>query len=149
MQSELSNFLPYLLNQAAEVVSLEFQPRYKNRYNMLRTEWQVLFHLGRHGEMTAKQICDQAVMHKTKVSRAVRALETKRYISRKTVEQDRRFESLVLTKAGRVVFDDLAATARDFDKSLEASLDPEDMQRLKSMLNTLIEARADILIKRR
>ena len=57
MKSELSHFLPYLLNQAAEVVSQDFQPNYKNRYGMLRTEWRVLFHLGRLGEMTATQIC--------------------------------------------------------------------------------------------
>jgi DNA-binding MarR family transcriptional regulator len=149
MQSDLSDFLPYLLNQAAEMVSLEFQPRYKERYNMLRTEWRVLFHLGRHGEMTAKQICDQAVMHKTKVSRAVRALEAKRYLSRKTLEEDRRSEILLLTKSGRAVFDDLASAARDYDSSLEAALGAKDMARLKAMLNTLIQERTDHLNKGR
>ena len=35
---ELQNFLPYLLNQAAEESSLAFQSIYKDRYGMLRTE---------------------------------------------------------------------------------------------------------------
>ena len=42
----LHDFLPYLLNQAAEESSLAFQQIYKGRYGMLRTEWRVLFHLG-------------------------------------------------------------------------------------------------------
>ncbi|MEM9195855.1 MAG: thiamine pyrophosphate-dependent enzyme [Myxococcota bacterium] len=33
---------------------------------MLRTEWRVLFHLGRRPDMTAKDICTQAKLHKTK-----------------------------------------------------------------------------------
>ena len=46
---QLQQFLPYLLNQAAEVSSLEFQQIYKDRYGMLRTEWRVLFHLCLYG----------------------------------------------------------------------------------------------------
>ena len=32
---DLQDFLPYLLNQAAEASSLEFQQLYKDRYGML------------------------------------------------------------------------------------------------------------------
>ncbi|MEL6809365.1 MAG: helix-turn-helix domain-containing protein, partial [Pseudomonadota bacterium] len=62
-------FLPYLLNQAAEAASLEFQNVYKDRYGMLRNEWRVLFHLGIYGRMTASDIGARAQMHKTKISR--------------------------------------------------------------------------------
>ena len=58
-------FLPYLLNQAAEAASLEFQNVYKDRYGMLRNEWRVLFHLGIYGRMTASDIGARAQMHKT------------------------------------------------------------------------------------
>ena len=48
---DLSSFLPYALNQAAEATSIGFQKFYRQQYGMLRTEWRVLFHLGRYGEM--------------------------------------------------------------------------------------------------
>ena len=64
---DLQDFLPYLLNQAAETSSLAFQQVYKGRYGMLRTEWRVLFHLGRYGRMTAKEIGQRAKTHKTKI----------------------------------------------------------------------------------
>ncbi len=138
MNLELSNFLPYLLNQTAELVSRDFQPHYKDRYGMLRTEWRVLFHLGRQGEMTAKQICEQAAIHKTKISRAVRALEMKRYLERKTIEADRRSETLKLTKSGRAAFDDLSRAAVQYDQSLAKSMSETDLEALKAMLSKLI-----------
>lgn len=141
MQSELSNFLPYLLNQAAELVSRDFQPHYKDRYGMLRTEWRVLFHLGRRGAMTARQICEQASIHKTKVSRAVVALEQKRFLSRAAVETDRRSEMLSLTRTGRAAFDDLAGAAARYDRSIEAALGEDEVRRLKAMLSRIIAER--------
>ena len=65
---DLQAFLPYLLNQAAEQSSLAFQRSYKNRYNMLRTEWRVMFHLGLFGTMTARDIGVRGKIHKTKIS---------------------------------------------------------------------------------
>src|SRR6056297_494440 len=66
---ELTEFTPYLLNAAAEAQSLRFSRVYKDRYGMLRTEWRVLFHLGRHGAMSAREISQRASTHKPKVSR--------------------------------------------------------------------------------
>ena len=85
---DLMLFLPYLLNQAAEESSIAFQRLYKDRYGMLRTEWRVLFHLGYYGDKTAREICDMSKMHKTKVSRAVAALEKRRFLVRERVETD-------------------------------------------------------------
>ena len=137
MADDLSDFLPYLLNITAEDVGREFARHYKDRYGMLRPEWRVLFHLGRRGDMTAKEICHQAALHKTKVSRAVAALERKRYLSRRTMDTDQRFEILSLTKSGRAVFADLSNVASSYERSLETMLGPQDMAQLKRLLSTL------------
>lgn len=123
---DLRQFLPYLLNHAAEAVSLEFQRTYKERYGMLRTEWRVLFHLGQHGDMTARQICDMARLHKTKVSRSVAALERKRFLTRQELAKDRRHSVMTLTRQGRLVFQDLAREARLFDARLRAEMTAEE-----------------------
>ena len=96
----LQDFLPFLLNRAAEESSLEFQGQYRDRYGMLRTEWRVLFHLGIYGSMTAKDIGVRAKIHKTKISRAVAKLTERRFVVRKRDEKDRRAEHLSLTPAG-------------------------------------------------
>ena len=131
---DLKDFLPYMLNQAAEASSADFQAYYKDRYGMLRTEWRVLFHLGRYGEMTAKEICSRARIHKTKVSRAVRALGEKQLLSRTALESDRRNEILALTRQGLEVFNDLAKAAEAYDWKLNQPFSPEEQAILKSCL---------------
>ena len=131
---DLNDFLPYLLNRAAEATSRDFQKHYKARYGMLRTEWRVLFHLGRYGQMTAKDITQRADIHKTKVSRAVAALETKRFLKRSPVAEDRRHERLTLTPAGRAAYDTLLAEARAFDADLASRFSAQDMATLRKCL---------------
>lgn len=134
---DLKDFLPYLLNLAAEEASLGFQDLYKKRYGMLRTEWRVLFHLGRYGDMTAKEICDRARLHKTKVSRAVSKLEQRRFVRRKEVETDRRHAMLSVTEHGRAAYIDLYEFARNYDAKLVDEFTELEEATLRKCLNRL------------
>ena len=134
---DLSRFLPYVLNQAAEASSAGFQSCYRQRYGMLRTEWRVLFHLGRYGGITAKEICERASLHKTKVSRAVLALETKRYLLRTPQEKDRRHETLSLTRQGQAVYSDLVQAAEDYDAALSAHFSTQEREVLQRCLEKI------------
>jgi DNA-binding MarR family transcriptional regulator len=134
---DLQNFLPYLLNQAAEQSSLEFQRIYKDRYGLLRTEWRVMFHLGMYGEMTAKQIGARAITHKTKISRAVSRLAQRRYISRTRSENDRRAEVLALTPSGQSVYQELRGIAEDYDARLDRRFSRGEGALLRMMLRRL------------
>lgn len=134
---DLQNFLPYLLNQAAEESSLAFQQVYKDRYGMLRTEWRVLFHLGLYGRLTAKEIGARSKMHKTKISRAVQRLEDRRFLTRAPDEADRRQEYLDLTAQGQAAYRDLHSVAQTYDAALADSLSIEEEQILRSALRKL------------
>ena len=134
---DLQNFLPYLLNQAAEESSLAFQKVYKDRYGMLRTEWRVLFHLGIYGRMSAKEIGARSKMHKTKISRAVARLEERRFLTRQASEEDRRLEYLQLTQQGQAAYRDLLAVAERYDSQLTAALTPEEVVGLRALLRKL------------
>lgn len=131
---DLKDFMPYLLNQAADVSSRGFEPTYKAKYGMLRTEWRVIFHLGRYGQLTAKTICERAQIHKTKVSRAVHALEAKRFLTRTSLESDRRHETLKLTPAGERVFRDLFQQAKQFDTDLMADFSDAEQAQIRRFL---------------
>ena len=134
---DLKNFMPYLLNQAADVTSRGFEAAYKTKYGMLRTEWRVLFHLGRYGALTAKDICTRARIHKTKVSRAVQALEDKRYLTRKALENDRRHETLSLTPSGARVFEDLLQEAKRFDADMMAGFTAGEAAQVRTLLRKI------------
>ena len=133
----VQDFLPFLLNRAAEDSSLEFQKLYKGRYGMLRTEWRGLFHLGMYNRMTARDISQRAKIHKTKISRAVAKLAERRWVSRSRDESDRRAEHLELTAAGRGVYDDLRKQARAYDQKLTKGFSAGDVALLRRMLRQL------------
>ena len=67
----LENFLPYRLARLSEALSAEIQP-------VNRPEWRVLAALADIGPATATALGHHSAQHKTKVSRAVRALELRR-----------------------------------------------------------------------
>lgn len=134
---ELTDFLPYLLNQAAEAAGQDFQKIYKDRYGMLRTEWRVLFHLGIYGRLTAKEIGARAAIHKTKVSRAVQKLAARRYLTRERRTSDRRYEYLELTPAGRAAYADLRQVAQAYDMQLTGQFSREEAALLRTMLKRL------------
>lgn len=134
---DLQNFLPYLLNQAAEESSLAFTQLYKNKYGMLRTEWRVLFHLGAFGRMTATDIVVRAKIHKTKISRAVTKLVEKRFAVRERSEDDRRQEFLTLTPAGQAAYLDLRGVAEEYDFEMARKFTDGEVRLLRMMLKRL------------
>ena len=131
---DIRQFIPYLLNQAAEENSLAFQRIYKDRYGMLRGEWRVLFHLGIYDRMTAKDITDLARIHKTNVSRAVYKMQAKGYLTRVQDRDDRRKEWLQLTPQGRTVYEELRRAAEAYDKALLRAFSDTDIAGLKRLL---------------
>lgn len=137
---DLQDFLPYLLNQAAEATSRGFQAAYRDRYGFTRTQWRVLANLGKFGAMTARDICAISHIEKTKVSRAVAALEEAGMLARAPSPTDGRAELLSLTDRGQAVFADLGGLALAFDRQLRAMLGEGDAGQLVALLRRLAEA---------
>lgn len=135
---DLTAFLPYLLNQAAEATSRSFQTVYRARHGMTRTQWRVMAHLGRFGAMTSRDICRLSHIEKTKVSRAVAALQARGWLRRDPAPADRRAEMLSLTDAGQAVFADLGRAAQDHDRRLRDDLGAAQVATLETTLRALI-----------
>jgi DNA-binding MarR family transcriptional regulator len=133
----LTQFLPYLLNQAAEVTSVAFQDSYRD-HGMSRTEWRIMANLGAHHSLTASEICRITFTDKTKVSRGVQALEQAGWLARRSIQGDRRRESLSLTEAGRILCRQIEHRAIDFDATLRATLGPAEAEVLSTLLSRLI-----------
>ncbi len=138
---DLQDFLPYLLTQAAEAASQGFQQIYRDRYGMTRTQWRVMANLGKFGAMTARDICEISHIEKTKVSRAVAALERAAMLQRSPSEHDRRAEILSLTEKGLAAFADLGERAVDYDLALRRSLRGKDFAELNRVLRAIMSQR--------
>jgi DNA-binding MarR family transcriptional regulator len=139
----LDAFLPYLLNQAAESTSRGFAQVYRTGYGMTRTQWRVLANLGRFGAMTAADIGRVSHVEKTKVSRAVAALEAQGWLRREASPDDRRAEILTLTEGGREVFAQLGTQALAYDRRLRERLGPAKFEALAEVLRELAALEGD------
>lgn len=134
---ELEKFLPYRLNVAAEAVSRALSRLYAERHGIGIPEWRVVATLGQYARMTAKEIGAHSRMHKTKVSRAVAALEDKDLVRREPNEDDRREEFVTLTPRGRQAYDDLAPRALAFEQALDRAIGDQERRRLDRLLRQL------------
>jgi DNA-binding MarR family transcriptional regulator len=134
---QLEAFLPYRLVSAAEAVSLDFSHVYKAKHDLSRPEWRVLATLAQYGRTTATVIGAHAAMHKTKVSRAVFALEARKWLVRTTDDKDRRIEWLELTRTGKSRFAMLAKLALDYEARLLEALGKENAMQLLNALGKL------------
>ena len=137
---DLSRFLPYLLNQAAEETSRSFAGIYRDEFGISRTQWRVMANLGRFGPMTARDICRISLIEKTKVSRAVSGLVTRSYLRKDPSEHDRRAEILSLTGEGAEVYGALGARALAFEKALCLRLGPDRAEEMRVLLRLLCAA---------
>jgi DNA-binding MarR family transcriptional regulator len=143
---ELERFLPYRLNVVAESVSRALSRLYAERYGIGVPEWRVIATLGQYERMTAKAVGVHSRMHKTKVSRAVAALEAKGLAARAPNAYDKREAFLTLTGRGRRIYQDLAPRALAFERALDAALGAREREHLDRLLRKL-EARAVALAR--
>ncbi|SMC60023.1 DNA-binding transcriptional regulator, MarR family [Rhizobium sp. RU36D] len=123
VQFDIERFLPYRLNRLAETFSGNFARYCSQNYELSWSEWQVLWALGEEVHATAKAISNHSGLGKTKVSRAVKALDDRGWLERSTSEEDRRFEQLRLTSEGRRNYNELRQLAGHYQRWLETTLD--------------------------
>ena len=136
---DLERFLPYQLDILAEGVSRALSRIYKAQYGLGVPEWRVLAHLGQYAPITAKAIGAHSRMHKTKVSRAVAALEKLGFLARSGNHADRREEVLTLTAKGKAAYDDLAPKAADFARHLLDDLSAAEQRALEHTIDRLLK----------
>lgn len=130
---QLEAFLPYRLNRIAAAVSQDFRSVYGPHHDLTIPEWRVLATLGQFEAMSAKGIGRHSAMHKTKVSRAVRALEERRWLRRRPSEEDRREEILTLTAQGEGAYRQIVPKALAFEQRLLDQLGPDAELLLKAL----------------
>lgn len=137
MKLNLHEFLPYRFNRLADELSKNASVAYKKSFGMNRPEWRVFALLGQFGTLTATEITNLSAMHKTKVSRAVYALENKRWLLREQDNNDRRVEKIALTKIGEEKYKQLIPEILKIERDLVDKLGEADTKALLQGLSAL------------
>ncbi len=134
---DLESFLPYRLNRAAAAVSEELREVYGRKFGLTIPEWRLLATLAQFPRSTARSVGRHARLHKTKVSRAVQALEERRWLSRAENSADRREEFLTLTSLGLQAYRGIVPDMAAYEARLLAALGPANTEAVLHALDRL------------
>ena len=135
---QLEEFVPFRLNRLAEAVSRQLSEIYRDRFALEIPEWRVLVTLGQAGRCTAQQIAASTRMHKTRVSRAVAAMQERRLLTRSSNTRDGREVPLCLSRSGRRMYAALVPLARERERDLLSCM-PAPQRRAFLVALTVLE----------
>ncbi|KAA1153068.1 MarR family winged helix-turn-helix transcriptional regulator [Pseudoalteromonas distincta] len=137
MKIDLATFLPYQLTNVATRVSNDFAEVYQTKYGLNIPQWRILANLAQYGQSNAKDLCTQANMDKSTVSRAVKVLIDKGLVKSELNAQDKRAALLVLSEAGQSLYEQIAPDALNWEKQLLSTLTNEEYEVLVSIFEKL------------
>jgi len=137
MKIDLATFLPYQLTNVATLVSNDFAKVYQTKYGLNIPQWRILANLAQYGQSNAKDLCTQANMDKSTVSRAVKVLIDRGLVRSELNKQDKRAALLVLSKEGQSLYEQIAPDALNWEKQLLSTLTNEEYEVLVSIFEKL------------
>jgi len=138
----LESFLPYRLSITSNRVSGLVAEAYDRLFDLSISQWRVVAVLGEQASLTQLAIVQRTVMDKMAVSRAVRVLVERGLIDRMPHEGDRRSSMLVLTDAGRALYESVAPAALAMETALLEGFSAEEVRVLDASLRKLEAAAA-------
>ncbi|MFD2678945.1 MarR family winged helix-turn-helix transcriptional regulator [Camelimonas lactis] len=138
----LQSYLPYRMAVLSEVVAQGLARQHLNRFHIAIPEWRVLATLGAFSPLTAKAIGQHSRMHKTKVSRAVTALEARSLLRSEVSPHDRREINLWLSEEGQELYRQIVPLAHAYQAEIVAGIDPQDLETMTRTMEIIFQ-RAD------
>lgn len=116
-------------------------------YGITRREWRVLALLAREEGLLSSQLAERAQLDRARTSRAITSLVAKKLAARHVGRGDRRQARIVLTTAGRALYEDMFPRVLEVNRELLAALKPAQAEALDEVLDRL-QARADEIVAR-
>lgn len=133
----LKTYLPYRLNLLAELTSEKTREIYRRRHELTRPEWRVLVNLAEAPSLTASELCLRVPAQKTKISRALAALEARGWVARTQDARDARVAHAALTLRGKRAFNRIRPEMESATEALLAPLSPEERAKVDEGLKVL------------
>src|SRR5580700_6170296 len=101
----LRDYLPYRLSVAANAVSRLIARAYERQFGLKNPQWRLLAVLADEGPLTQQMLCGRTIMDKVTVMRAAQGLLRRRLLKRLPNAEDGRSHRLMLTAAGKRLYD--------------------------------------------
>jgi len=138
----LNQFIPYRMVNLANRISDSCATIYQHKFGISIPEWRILARLGESGSQNSSDLARLTLMDKSKVSRAVKALDEKGYLLKKRDVSDNRATFLSLSEQGQSLYHQIAPDALDWEGKLLTALEVAeygDLMRIISKLDRQLD----------
>ena len=132
--------LAYRLNYIANFYVGPLVAMLEKSFRLTRSEWIVLFCLTRQPRLNAQQISIVTGRPKTSIAGAVKLLQKKGMITRKTDIADSRRRVLHLSESGQRMYSAIIGSFVAREKAMLQSLDPAERRELARLFGKIIAA---------
>lgn len=127
------------INMLANKLATKSSDAYQKNFGIGIMEWRVLAILAIHKDCSVQFITDIIGLDKGAVSRALKKLEDKKYISIKEDEFNKRAYIINITKLGRVLHDEVFDYSMQREAKLLSKLNGSEIEELFKYLKYLKE----------
>jgi DNA-binding MarR family transcriptional regulator len=136
----LQDYLPYRLSVASNAVSRLIARAYELQFGINNPQWRLLAVLADEGALTQQTLCGRTIMDKVTVMRAAQALLRRRLVKRLPNVEDGRSHRLMLTPAGRRLYDRIVPLALAYEAQLLGGIGRREIVRLDRLLRRVEQA---------
>jgi DNA-binding MarR family transcriptional regulator len=136
----IRDLLSYRLHVVANLLSRSAELRYRREFGVSLWEWRSIALLGGAAEpLSLNELARSAGIDKSQMSRVVSGLTKRRLVLRATDSADARSVRLVLSKAGRKLYEALIDAAGERDAAFKDCLSNREKESLDRVLKKLAE----------
>jgi DNA-binding MarR family transcriptional regulator len=136
----LQDYLPYRLSVAANAVSRLIARAYERQFGLKNPQWRLLAVLADEGALTPQTLCGRTIMDKVTVMRAAQGLLRRRLVKRLPNAEDGRSHRLMLTCAGRRLYDRIVPLALAYEAQLLSGIRRREIAQLERLLRQVEHA---------
>lgn len=130
--------LPMALLRAREVIMARFRPMLA-QHDVTEQQWRVLRVLTEAGPLEATELAERANVLAPSLTRMLKALEQRGFITRHRVEGDGRRAALSIAPAGLALIEELSPERHAIYQAIERRYGKERLTKLLDLLDELIE----------
>ena len=131
--------LPMALLRAREVIMSHFRPMLA-RHDITEQQWRVLRVLAESGPLEATELANRASFLPPSLTRIIKAMEERQFITRNRVKDDGRRALLAISPDGVALIEELAPERVAIYDAIEKRYGAEQQERLLDMLESLIQS---------
>lgn len=110
------------------------------RHDITEQQWRVLHVLAEAGPLEATELANRASILPPSLTRIIRAIEVRAFITRNKVKEDGRRALLAISPAGVALVEELAPERFAIYEAIEKRYGAEEHARLLDMLENLIQS---------